>query len=192
MLVIAEEYGDWTEGRRRIDLLAVDTEANLVVIELKRTETGGHMELQAIRYAAIVSTMRFAKAVAVFQAYLDRTQRGDNARVVLLDFLGWDEPQEDAFGTDVRIVLASAEFSKELTTSVLWLKLTQVRAARGGSHDPRRFFTADDELIQFGGCTYALSNQWGGEGVFAALGAIAEAHPELQIEWSQTVSSEAP
>jgi hypothetical protein len=39
----------------------------------------------------------------------------------MLEFLGWDEPDEDLFGQDVRIVLASAEFSKELTSSVLWL-----------------------------------------------------------------------
>jgi RecB family endonuclease NucS len=48
-LVIAEEFCDWEESNRRIDLLALDKEANLVVIELKRTEDGGHMELQAIR-----------------------------------------------------------------------------------------------------------------------------------------------
>ena len=48
-LVIAEEFREWTESRRRIDLLAVDKAANLVVIELKRTEDGGHMELQAVR-----------------------------------------------------------------------------------------------------------------------------------------------
>jgi len=40
VLVIDEEYGDWTEGRRRIDLLGIDGDANLVVIELKRTESG--------------------------------------------------------------------------------------------------------------------------------------------------------
>ena len=56
-LVIAEEYGEWDDSRRRIDLLGIDREANLVVIELKRTEDGGHMDLQAIRYAAMVSTM---------------------------------------------------------------------------------------------------------------------------------------
>ncbi len=39
----------------------------------------------------------------------------------LLTFLEWDEPEEDRFAQDVRIVLASAEFSKEITTSVLWL-----------------------------------------------------------------------
>src|SRR5688572_15849966 len=47
-LVVAEEFGDWDDSRRRIDLLAIDKEANLVVIELKRTEDGGHMELQAL------------------------------------------------------------------------------------------------------------------------------------------------
>ena len=56
-LVIAEEYSDWDSSRKRIDLLAIDRSANLVVIELKRTETGDHMELQAIRYASMVSTM---------------------------------------------------------------------------------------------------------------------------------------
>lgn len=51
VMVIAEEFGEWSEGGRRIDLLAIDRDANLVVIELKRTDDGGHMELQAIRYA---------------------------------------------------------------------------------------------------------------------------------------------
>ncbi|MCH7749840.1 MAG: hypothetical protein IH939_17290, partial [Acidobacteria bacterium] len=32
-LVIAEEFGEWTESRRRIDLLGIDKAANLVVIE---------------------------------------------------------------------------------------------------------------------------------------------------------------
>ena len=53
-LVISEEFGEWEESRRRIDLLGLDKDANLVVIELKRTEDG---ELQSIRYAAMVSTM---------------------------------------------------------------------------------------------------------------------------------------
>jgi len=45
LMVIAEEFGDWLDSSRRIDLLCLDTDANLVVIELKRTEDGGHMEL---------------------------------------------------------------------------------------------------------------------------------------------------
>ncbi len=121
-LVIAEEFGDWDESRRRIDLLGIDRDAKLVVVELKRTEDGGHMELQAIRYAAMVSTMTFDQAADVFGRYLAQIASSDtDARAELLDFLGWDEPDEDAFAQDVRIVLASAEFARELTTSVLWL-----------------------------------------------------------------------
>lgn len=135
-LLIAEEFGDWDEGRRRIDLLALDKQANLVVIELKRDETGAHMELQAIRYAAMVSTMTFERAVAAHASYLrgidERNCReGDLGFVVhdyardasrsILDFLEWDEPREDEFARDIRIVLVAAEFSKELTTAVLWL-----------------------------------------------------------------------
>src|SRR5687768_8180281 len=69
-LVIAEEFGEWEDSRRRIDLLGLDKDANLVVIELKRTDDGGHMELQALRYAAMVSTMTFDQAVDVFASYL--------------------------------------------------------------------------------------------------------------------------
>ena len=43
IMVIAEEFGDWDQSGRRIDLLAVDKDANLVVVELKRTDDGGHM-----------------------------------------------------------------------------------------------------------------------------------------------------
>ncbi len=120
-LVIAEEFGEWEDSRRRIDLLGLDKEANLVVIELKRTDDGGHMELQAIRYAAMVSTMTFDKAVEVYSDYLEKTGRGDDTRESILNFLEWDEPDEDVFAQDVRILLVSADFGKELTTAVMWL-----------------------------------------------------------------------
>lgn len=121
-LVIAEEFENWDEGRRRIDLLGIDRDANLVVIEIKRTEDGGHMELQAIRYAAMVSTMTFDQAASTFDEYLTQIDNTEtDGRTALLDFLRWDEPDEEAFAQDVRIVLASAEFARELTTSVLWL-----------------------------------------------------------------------
>ncbi|NQT20900.1 MAG: hypothetical protein HQ592_14430, partial [Planctomycetes bacterium] len=121
-LVIAEEFGEWEDSKRRIDLLALDRSGNLVVIELKRTGDGGHMELQAIRYAAMVSTMTFEQAVRAFGEYLRQAgSTGDDPQTKILEFLGWAEPDEDQFGQDVRIVLASAEFSKELTSSVMWL-----------------------------------------------------------------------
>jgi hypothetical protein len=121
VLVIAEEFAEWDDSKRRIDLLGVDNNGDLVVIELKRDDEGGHMELQAIRYAAMVSRMTFAKAADVFQAYLDRHVHGQDARSQLLAFLGWDEPREEDFAREVRIALVAADFGKELTTAVLWL-----------------------------------------------------------------------
>jgi hypothetical protein len=120
-MLLAEEFGDWADSRRRIDLLALDRDANLVVIELKRSEDAGHVELQALRYAAMVSTMTFEQAVDAHAAYLERTGREGDARRAILEFLGWDESIAGDFGGDVRIVLVAGDFQREITTTVLWL-----------------------------------------------------------------------
>lgn len=123
LYVLTEEFGEWEDSRRRIDLLALDRDANLVVIELKRTTDGGHMELQAIRYAAMVSTMTFERAEQIHAVFLASIgQPSAEARERILDFLGWEEPEEDSFAQDVRILLVSEDFGKELTTAVLWLR----------------------------------------------------------------------
>jgi hypothetical protein len=124
--LLAEEFGDWEGASRRIDLLAIDRAARLVVIELKRTEDAGHAELQAIRYAAMVSTMTFDQAVEAHRRYLAANKIDGDARQGILSFLGWAEPQPDRFARDVRIILGAANFSKELTTAVLWLRNRQV------------------------------------------------------------------
>lgn len=123
LMVIAEEFGEWVDSARRIDLLCIDTDANLVVVELKRTEDGGHMELQALRYAAMISAMTFDQLVEAHARSLSGSQPDmDAARAKILDFLGWTDPDEELFGRDTRIILASANFGKELTTAVLWLR----------------------------------------------------------------------
>ena len=122
LMVIAEEFGDWLDSSRRIDLLCLDTDANLVVVELKRTDDGGHMELQALRYAAMVARMTFDQLVDTHARFKNPLQPDDDtARSAILEFLGWAAPDEDQLAQDVRIVLASANFGKELTTAVLWL-----------------------------------------------------------------------
>jgi RecB family endonuclease NucS len=118
MMVIAEEFTDWEDSKRRIDLLCLDKDACLVVVELKRSEDAGHSELQAIRYAAMVSAMTFRQTVDAYAQH----KRGDvkDAEAELLAFLGWDAPREE-FGEDVKIVLVAADFSREVTTTALWL-----------------------------------------------------------------------
>ncbi len=43
LLVLAEEFAGWADSVRCIDLLCLDSEAQLVVVELKRDEDRGHM-----------------------------------------------------------------------------------------------------------------------------------------------------
>jgi hypothetical protein len=119
LMVIAEEYGEWEDSNRRIDLLCLSKDGGLVVVEIKRTEDGGHMELQAIRYAAMVSAMTLDQ---VIQAYA-RSQGGelDEASAGILEFLQLDSEDEAELSGEVRIILVSADFSTELTTAVLWL-----------------------------------------------------------------------
>jgi hypothetical protein len=123
LYVLAEEFGDWEDSKRRIDLLAMDQDGNLVVIELKRTNDGGHMELQAIRYASMVSAMTFERAVQIHANFLaELGEHSENAKERMLEFLNWEEPDEESFAPDVRILLVSEDFGKELTTAVLWLR----------------------------------------------------------------------
>lgn len=120
-LVISEEFSNWDRSDRRIDLLGVDRQARLVVVELKRTVNDSHADLQALRYAAMVSRMTFDEATETLRRYYGLRQRDDDPTASLLEFLGWSEPTDGRFGEDVRIVLAAADFSPEVTSTVLWL-----------------------------------------------------------------------
>jgi hypothetical protein len=118
-MVLAEEFGDWIGANRRIDLLCLDEKAQLVVVELKRDDSA-HMELQALRYAAMVSTMRFDQAVEAHRKYLRSIGSNEDPEQAIREFLDCEE-RPVALSEIVRIVLASAEFQPELTTAVLWL-----------------------------------------------------------------------
>lgn len=121
LMVITEEFGEWDDSKRRIDILAIDQDANLVVIELKRTQDGGHMELQAIRYAAMISTLTFDQVVQIHEKFLKSKGKDGDAKSSILEFLEWNEVDEEQFASDVRIILVAADFSKEITSAVLWL-----------------------------------------------------------------------
>ena len=113
LLIISEEFSKWSKGSRRIDLLAIDKQANIVVIELKRTDTGDYMELQAIRYAAMISMLTWQDTIDIFSQHLENEYPSEtkNAEQELLNFLDWPEAHEDEFGLETQVVLVSADFS---------------------------------------------------------------------------------
>lgn len=116
LLVVAEEYGSFEDSRRRVDLLALDRSGTLVVIELKRTEDGGHMDLQALRYAAMVSTMTLEHLVDTYAEH-NNVDTQDAARVIA----EWVDDPLDSLPNQVRIILVSADFNTEVTSTVMWL-----------------------------------------------------------------------
>ena len=137
LLIISEEFGNWQDSNRRIDLLGLDAEGRLVVVELKRGETGGHMDLQAIRYAAMVANMTYQQVVETYQDYLEeQAQLGgisveeNAAETRLRKHLPSNDQDDPAIHTEIpRIILASENFGKELTTCVMWLNDSWLREA---------------------------------------------------------------
>lgn len=124
LFIIAEEFSDWQESQRRVDLLAIDKDANLVVVELKRVDDGGHMELQAIRYAAMLSMMTFGNVVTAHETFLEKHTEiapPSEARSRLCGFLGIAADEEKQISDFPKILLLAPGYSREITTTVLWL-----------------------------------------------------------------------
>lgn len=121
VLIVSEKFGAFTDARRRIDLLGIDRKGRLVVFELKRTADGGRLELQALRYAAMISTMTFDDLVGHYETYLATVEpeAADEAQSRLANWL--DDGDSTVISRQVRIVLVSAGFDREITTTVLWL-----------------------------------------------------------------------
>ena len=120
LFILSEEFSRWHGSGRSIDLLGLDSSGRLVVIELKRTSTADHAELQAIRYAAMVSVLTSEDIVEAHRAYLNKWSiEGDAEERIQAHLSGTDF--DDIYTEAPRIVLVSEGFSKELTTSVLWL-----------------------------------------------------------------------
>lgn len=124
LLTLSIEFDRFTNSSDRLDILALDRKGNLVVIELKRDSFAGYADLQAIRYASMVSSMTFDKLLPYFidyqRKYFPEQQISpEAAKDVIKEFV---DGEFTDFSTRPRIILCSENFSSELTTSVLWLK----------------------------------------------------------------------
>lgn len=119
LLVISSEFHRFDKSNRRLDVLALDEDGNLVVVELKLDIVGSHADLQAIRYAAFCSTMTMADVIEELAA----TKKGSKeaAENTIREFLAVDELPE--LGDRPRILLvAGAMDDQEITSCVLWLR----------------------------------------------------------------------
>ena len=117
LLVVTEEFSEFDKTDERLDLLAVDSAGNLVVIELKRDDTGADVHWQAIKYASYLHRATPDEIVRMLAAY--KRVSDDEATEQLRQHLGADDLEK--LNTDQRIILASHRFAPEVTSAVLWL-----------------------------------------------------------------------
>ena len=123
LLIVQKEFDGFAETRERLDLLALDREGRLVVVENKLDDSGRDVVWQALKYVAYCSSLKKTEIVDIYQSYLDRWSKGDDAVTKLCEFLGVEEFDDVVLnpGNEQRLVLIAANFRKEVTATVLWL-----------------------------------------------------------------------
>ena len=117
LLVIGKEFSGFDRTDERLDLLAVDADGKLVVIELKRDNSGADAHWQAIKYASYLHRASAEDIVRMLAAH-DKTSEPE-AEDKLAQHLGADDL--NALNNDQRIILASHRFAPEVTSAALWL-----------------------------------------------------------------------
>lgn len=102
----------------RIDLLAIDKASNLVIIELKRDDSGRNVDWQAIKYASYCSNYTPTEIFRLYAEYLGTTE--DEAETIIEKFIDTDDFEE--INKSQRIILISKEFHSDVISAVLWLR----------------------------------------------------------------------
>ena len=117
LLVIGKEFSGFDRTDERLDLLAVDPDGKLVVIELKRDDTGANAHWQAIKYASYLRRATAEQIVGMLAVY--KNVSPEDSWEELVQHLGGDDL--NALNSDQRIILASHRFAPEVTSAALWL-----------------------------------------------------------------------
>ncbi|MBC1184444.1 PDDEXK family nuclease [Kluyvera sichuanensis] len=115
LLVIGKEV--ILASGKRLDLLCVNKSAALVVVELKRDDSGSSVEWQAIKYASYCSSLLSDEIFKIYADYLKKTE--SVAVKNIEEFIDFDIK---FLNMKQHIILASKEFNSEVISAVLWLR----------------------------------------------------------------------
>ncbi|MDD3059130.1 MAG: hypothetical protein PHO72_12485, partial [Sphaerochaeta sp.] len=120
LLIIGKELSFFSDTRERPDLIAIDKAGNVVVIELKRDDSGSNLEWQAIKYASYLSKFSKDEVLTYFAKYRNNTdEEYTSLENEIAEFIE-DGSMED-LNKRQRIILVSHRFAKEVTSAVYWL-----------------------------------------------------------------------
>jgi hypothetical protein len=130
LLILQKEFDGFANTRERLDLLALDKDGQLVVIENKLDDSGRDVAWQALKYTAYVSSLTKAQVIDIYQQYLDRHEGGGNAVQRICSFLEAEDLDEIVLnpGNSQRMFFIAANFRREITAAVLWLREHQIDA----------------------------------------------------------------
>ena len=117
LLIIGKEFSGFDRTNDRLDLLAVDSNGMLVIVELKRDDTGADAHWQAIKYASYLHSATTDVIVRMVAEYWNESEA--DAATRLLQHLDADDL--NGLNNDQRIILASHRFAPEVTSAALWL-----------------------------------------------------------------------
>ena len=117
LLIVGKEFSGFDRTSERLDLLAVDADGKLVVIELKRDDSGADAHWQAIKYASYLQHASADDIIRLLAEYSEISEEDATNR--LLQHLNADDL--NALNNDQRIILASHRFAPEVTSAALWL-----------------------------------------------------------------------
>lgn len=118
LLIIQKEFDGFDDTRERLDLLAIDKQGNLVVIENKLDDSGRDVTWQALKYASYCSSLKKQQILEIYQDYLNKQRINENSEVKILEFLDNEDVQ---LNQNQRIIFVSANYRKEVTSTVMWL-----------------------------------------------------------------------
>jgi len=102
----------------RLDLLALDKHSNLVIMELKRDDSGKDVAWQAIKYASYCSNFSPTDIFRQYAEYLGSDE--DEAERKIEEFI--DAENFEDLNSNQRIILVSKDFHSDVVSSVLWLR----------------------------------------------------------------------
>ncbi len=123
LLIIQKEFAGFDKTNEQLDLLALDKDKRLVIIENKRDDSTKDVVWQALKYGAYCSTLTTSQIISIYQDYLNKHNKGNDAKENICEF--FDNANIDELvlnaGENQRFILVAGKFRDEVTSTALWL-----------------------------------------------------------------------
>lgn len=118
LMIIAKEFDGFDKTKERLDLTALKPNGEIVILELKRDDSGTDVTFQGIKYASYFANLSDDEIYEIYRKYHNNAITLSESKEMISAFL-----EDDAIlNNKQRIILISREFRSEVISSVLWLR----------------------------------------------------------------------